>query len=65
MNGVCKVKGKLFRLYNNITIHLSILSIFVEYPSACTPESYEEEVDYFQIIDGELSRSCVFISSLF
>ena len=34
------------------TIHLSILSIFVEYPSACTPEAYEEDIDYFQIIDG-------------
>ena len=31
---------------------LSILSIFVEYPSSCTPEAYEEDIDYFQIIDG-------------
>ena len=40
------------------TIHLPVFSIFVEYPSACTPEASEEDVDYFQIIDGELSRSC-------
>ena len=39
------------------TIHLPILSLFVEYPSACTPEE-SEDVDYFQIIDGELSRNC-------
>ena len=44
------------KIYFNI--HLTNLLTFIEYSSACTQES---PVDYFQIIDGELSRNCVFI----
>ena len=44
------------KIYFNI--HLPNLLTLIEYPSACTQEA---PVDYFQIIDGELSRNCVFI----
>ena len=59
MNGVCKVKRKLFRLYNKITIHLPIFQFFVEYPQACTLEAFEEDTEYFQIIKGKLNLSFV------
>ena len=60
MNGVCKVKENSISLYNEnlFNIHLPNVLTFIEYPSACTQEA---PVDYFQIIDGELSRNCVFI----
>ena len=44
------------KIYFNI--HLPNVLTFIEYPSACTQEA---PVDHFQIIDGELSRNCVFI----